>query len=55
VGYASRIYSDDWPAARRSVKRMAELDVQTIVFSHFPPRSDAQPVLRRLADEVTPR
>ena len=53
VGFASRLYSDDWQAARRSVKRMADLDVETIVFSHFLPRSDAQRVLRRLTDEAT--
>jgi len=37
--------------ARASVARMAELDVQTIVFSHYPPlRDDANGVLRALAD-----
>ena len=35
VSFASRLYSDDHGAARRSVQRLAELDVETIVFSHF--------------------
>ena len=34
VSYASGLYSDDLRAAR-SVKRLAELDVETVVFSHF--------------------
>ena len=52
TGFASRLYSDDWHEARRSVKRMANLDVETIVFGHYPPRSDAGPVLHRLASEA---
>jgi glyoxylase-like metal-dependent hydrolase (beta-lactamase superfamily II) len=35
VSYASGLYSDDHAAARRAVKRLAELDVKTLVFSHF--------------------
>ena len=35
VSFASGFYSDDHPAARRAVKRLAELDVQRVVFSHF--------------------
>jgi glyoxylase-like metal-dependent hydrolase (beta-lactamase superfamily II) len=50
VGFASRLYSDDYAGARASVKRMAELDVETIVFSHYPPwREDANGMLRELA------
>jgi glyoxylase-like metal-dependent hydrolase (beta-lactamase superfamily II) len=53
VGFASRLYSDDWAAARASVKRLAELDVETLVFSHYPPRrDDANGLLRRLASEA---
>ena len=53
VGFASRLYSDDWGAARASVQRLAELDVETIVFSHYPPWSDdAKGVLGRLAAEA---
>ena len=36
VSYASGLYSDDPAAARRAVRRLAALDVDTIVFSHFP-------------------
>lgn len=36
VSYASGLYSDDPGAARRAVRRLATLDVDTIVFSHFP-------------------
>jgi glyoxylase-like metal-dependent hydrolase (beta-lactamase superfamily II) len=53
VGFASRLYSDDWDMARASVKRLAELDVETIVFSHYPPwRDDANALLRRLASDA---
>lgn len=40
VSFASGLYSDDHAAAKRSVKRLALLDVQTIVFSHFAPVED---------------
>ena len=36
VSYASGLYSDDAAAARQAVKRLAALDVETIVFSHYP-------------------
>ena len=50
VTYASRLYSDDYPAARRAVQRMADLDVNTIVFSHFPPLHErARETLAELA------
>ena len=50
VTYASPIFSADVRAARRSVQRLAALDVETIIFSHFPPwRDDAATVLRGLA------
>ncbi len=50
VTYASRLYSDDYASARRSVARMAALDVQTIVFAHWPPvREGAGEILRDLA------
>jgi glyoxylase-like metal-dependent hydrolase (beta-lactamase superfamily II) len=35
VGFASPLYSDDHKEAKRSAKRLAELDVRTVVFSHF--------------------
>ena len=53
VSYASGLYSDDHAAAKRAVKQLAELDVETIVFSHFPPlRDDAAGTLARLAKAV---
>lgn len=48
--FASRFFSDDMPMARRSVERLAELDVQTIAFSHFSPWTQgANEALRELA------
>ena len=53
VGFASSLYSDDHPQARRSAKRLAELDVKTIVFSHFAALEDgAAEVLATLASRV---
>lgn len=50
VTFASRVFSEDLPLARASVARLAELDVQTIAFSHYPPlRDGANEVLRALA------
>jgi glyoxylase-like metal-dependent hydrolase (beta-lactamase superfamily II) len=50
VTFASSVFSDDMSLARASVARMAEFDVQTIVFSHYPPwREGANEVLRTLA------
>ena len=54
VSFASALYSDDHAAARRSVQRLAELDVETIVFSHFAPVSEgAAGVLEDLARRAT--
>jgi glyoxylase-like metal-dependent hydrolase (beta-lactamase superfamily II) len=54
VSYASGLYSDDLRAARRSVKRLARLDVETIVFSHFAALSEgAAEVLEALASRAT--
>jgi glyoxylase-like metal-dependent hydrolase (beta-lactamase superfamily II) len=53
VGFASSIFSDDVAMARRSVQRMADRDVDTIVFGHGPPwRDDANGVLAALAQEA---
>lgn len=50
VSFASALYSDDHAAARRSVKRLAELDVTTIVFSHYAPVNEgAAGILENLA------
>ena len=56
VTFASRLYSDDIATARRSVERMAERDVETIVFAHYQPwTDDAAGVLRELAATSRPR
>jgi hypothetical protein len=53
VTYASSVFSEDLALARASVARLAELDVQTLVFSHYPPlRHGANRALRRLADRA---
>jgi glyoxylase-like metal-dependent hydrolase (beta-lactamase superfamily II) len=53
VSYASALYSDDVTAARRAVKRLASLDVNTIVFSHYPPLQEgASETLESLARRV---
>jgi glyoxylase-like metal-dependent hydrolase (beta-lactamase superfamily II) len=45
------VFSDDMGEARRSVARLAELDVDTICFAHFPPlREGARDALRGLAE-----
>ena len=52
VSFASGLYSDDLAAAKRSVKRMAALDVETLVFSHFAAlEGGAAEVLASLADQ----
>ena len=40
VSFASSLYSDDIATARLSVKRLASKDVDTVVFSHFPPLTE---------------
>ena len=53
VTFASRIYSDDHAAARASIRRLAALDVATIVFSHYPPlRDGANEALANLARDA---
>ena len=50
VTFASRFFSVDLPQARASVARLAELDVATIAFAHYPPwTNDANAALARLA------
>jgi glyoxylase-like metal-dependent hydrolase (beta-lactamase superfamily II) len=50
VSYASALYSDDHRAAKRALQRLAELDVDVIVFSHYPPQSvDAKGTISELA------
>ena len=51
--YANAFFSHDHRGARASVARLAELDVETIALSHYPPwRRDANAALRDLADRA---
>lgn len=53
VVFASPIFSDDHAAAQASIRRLAALDVATIVFSHYPPlRHGANETLAHLARQV---
>ena len=53
VAFASSLYSDDYGAARRAAKRLAQLDVKTLVFSHFAALEEgATEVLARLASRA---
>jgi glyoxylase-like metal-dependent hydrolase (beta-lactamase superfamily II) len=53
VSYASALYSDDVTAARRAVQRLASLDVDSIVFSHYPPLQEgASETLESLARRI---
>lgn len=53
VTFASSVFSDEIALARASVARMAELDVETIAFSHYRPwRDGANAVLHQLADRA---
>ncbi len=52
VGPPNAFFSDDLGEARRSIARLAELDVETILFSHYPPlRHGARAALRAIAQE----
>ena len=53
VSFASGLYSDDHAQAKRTVKRLATLDVEVLVFSHFPPlREGVAETLANLARQV---
>jgi glyoxylase-like metal-dependent hydrolase (beta-lactamase superfamily II) len=55
VAHASTFFSRDMPMARASLARLAELDVETIAFSHYPPwQGDVPATLRRLAGDALP-
>lgn len=54
VSFASALYSDDYASAKRTVQRLARLDVEVIVFSHYPAlREDAGRTLEELARRLT--
>jgi glyoxylase-like metal-dependent hydrolase (beta-lactamase superfamily II) len=53
VTFASQVFSEDIAQARSSVARMAELDVETIAFSHYRPVTDgANKILAALAESA---
>ncbi len=53
VVFASPIFSDDHAAARASIRRLVDLDVATIVFSHYPPLTEgANEILATLARQA---
>jgi len=56
LDFANAVASTDIAAARGSVHRLADLDVDTIVFSHYEPwRHGATDALARLADRAHSR
>jgi glyoxylase-like metal-dependent hydrolase (beta-lactamase superfamily II) len=50
VTYPNYLFTDDMALARRSIARLAELDIETILFSHYPAvREGAREALKGLA------
>jgi glyoxylase-like metal-dependent hydrolase (beta-lactamase superfamily II) len=50
VTYPNHVFTDDMGLARRSIARLATLDIETIYFSHYPAlRDGAREALRGLA------
>jgi glyoxylase-like metal-dependent hydrolase (beta-lactamase superfamily II) len=50
ITYPNHVFTDDMALARRSITRLADLDIQTIYFSHYPAlRDGARDALRGLA------
>jgi len=50
VTYPNYVFTDDMGLARRSIARLAELDIETILFSHYPAlREGGRDALRTLA------
>jgi glyoxylase-like metal-dependent hydrolase (beta-lactamase superfamily II) len=50
VTYPNYLFTDDMSLARRSIARLADLDIETILFSHYPAlREGARDALRSLA------
>jgi glyoxylase-like metal-dependent hydrolase (beta-lactamase superfamily II) len=51
--FASALFSHDHAGARACIERLAELDVETIALSHYPPwRVDARQALHKLAERA---
>ena len=50
VTYPNEVFTDDMSQARQSIARLAELDIETILFSHYPAlRDGCREALRGLA------
>lgn len=50
VTYPNYVFTDDMDLARQSIARLAELDIETILFAHYPAvREGARDALRKLA------
>ena len=50
VTYPNELFTDDMVLARRSIALLADLDIETILFSHYPAlREGARDALRGLA------
>ena len=50
VTYPNYVFTDDMSLARRSIARLADLDIETILFSHYPVlRAGGRAALRSLA------
>ena len=50
VTYPNYVFTDDMSLARRSIARLADLDIETILFSHYPAlRAGGRDALRSLA------
>ena len=50
VTYPHHIFTDDMDRARQSIARLAQLDIETIFFAHYPAlREGARDALRKLA------
>lgn len=51
VSLPSHVFTEDMPLARRSIARLAELDVDTICFAHYPTwRHGGRDALKELAE-----
>ncbi len=49
----SWVYTEDRTQAEESIRRIAEIDFNTICYSHFPPLLNARPMVKALASRLT--
>jgi hypothetical protein len=53
LGLPHRLFTQDMALARRSIRRLAELDFETLCLSHYPPVSgSASDVLKAFASSL---